>query len=358
MHTALVSPANRRTVPVPEHPQATARPTLFGRFRRTPLVARFIAWLPDTIDKRVRVIAWLSFAFQLVLIGTGGAVRLTASGLGCPTWPRCTAESFVNTPEMGIHGFIEFGNRLLTFVLAFIVIAAFLAVFRMRKRRRDLFWLTLLQGLSIPAQAVLGGITVLTGLNPYVVGLHFVVSIVLVALTTMLVHRVYRGPRGGAKVMPRWYVVAVHLTSLFVAITVVFGILTTGSGPHAGDNSKEVPAPRNGFDPEFLQHLHSWPAYATLAGTIVLLVGVLMLRARVGADRLRTAVVALLAVEVVQIAVGLTQARLGLPEVLVGLHMVLAGLLVAAMTWVVLQQRIPAQPVPTTGRSAKLSAAR
>jgi len=343
---------------VSELPQAAARPTLFGRIRRTPIVARFVAWLPDTLDKRVRVVAWLSFAFQLVLIGTGGAVRLTASGLGCPTWPRCTADSFVNTPEMGIHGFIEFGNRLLTFVLAFIVIAAFLAVIRMRKQRKDLFWLTLLQGLSIPAQAVLGGITVLTGLNPYVVGLHFVVSIVLVALTTMFVHRVYRGPRGPVRVMPSWYRIVVHLTSLFVAITVVFGILTTGSGPHAGDNSKEVPAPRNGFDPEFLQHLHSWPAYATLAGTVVLLVGVLALGARAGAGRLRTAVLALLAVEIVQIAVGLTQARLGLPEVLVGLHMVLAGLLVAAMTWVVLQQRSPVVPAATVPKAESLTASR
>ncbi|MGK9146945.1 COX15/CtaA family protein [Plantibacter flavus] len=332
-----------------QQPPATTRPTL---------LRRFVAWLPDTIDKRVRVIAWLSFVFQLVLIGTGGAVRLTASGLGCPTWPRCTADSFVNTPEMGIHGFIEFGNRLLTFVLAFIVIAAFLAVIRMRKTRKDLFWLTLLQGLSIPAQAVLGGITVLTGLNPYVVGLHFVVSIVLVSLTTMLVHRVYRGPRGTRKVMPSWYVAIVHLTSLFVAITVVFGILTTGSGPHAGDNSKEVPAPRNGFDPEFLQHLHSWPAYATLAGTLVLLIGVLTLRERTGARALRTAVSALLAVEVVQIIVGLTQARLGLPEVLVGLHMVLAGLLVAAMTWVVLQQRLPQAAASAVEDSPILSAAR
>lgn len=332
----------------------TPAPSLPDRVRAT----RFWQWLPTTIDKRVRVVAWLSFAFQLVLIGTGGAVRLTASGLGCPTWPRCTDDSFVNTPEMGIHGFIEFGNRLLTFVLAAIVIAAFLAVIRMRRQRPDLFRLTLLQGLSIPAQAVLGGITVLTGLNPYVVGLHFVISIVLVALATMLVHRVYRGPRGAVKVMPGWYLGVVHLTSLFVAVTVVFGILTTGSGPHAGDNSKEVPAPRNGFDPEFLQHLHSWPAYATLAGTIVLLVGAIALGARRGSRGVRTAVSTLLAVEAVQIIVGLTQARLGLPEVLVGLHMVLAGLLVAAMTWVVLQQRIPVRTASRVEESASLSVSR
>lgn len=312
----------------------------------TSVFSRFVAWLPATVTRPVRVFAWLSFIFQVVLIGTGGAVRLTASGLGCPTWPKCTDGSFVSTPEMGIHGIIEFGNRTLTGVIVIIVIAAFLSVVRMRKERRDLFWLTLLQGLSIPAQAVIGGITVLTGLNPYIVGMHFVVSIVLVALTAALLFRVYRGPKGTVHVAPSWYRIVAHVSSLFVAITVVFGILTTGAGPHAGDNSKDVPALRNGLDPEFLQHLHSWPAYATFAATIVLLIGAWVVGRTqipvVGATvvrRLRVAVVLLIAVEFVQIAVGLTQARLGLPELLVGIHMVLAGALVAAMTATLLSQR-------------------
>jgi len=301
------------------------------------LVTRFWDSLPTTVDRRVRVFAWLSFAFQLVLIGTGGAVRLTASGLGCPTWPQCTEGSFVNTPEMGIHGFIEFGNRLLTFVLAFITIAVFLAVIRFRKQRRDLFVLTLLQGLSIPFQAVLGGITVLTGLNPYVVGAHFAVSIVLVALTTMLVWRVYRGPRGSEYAAPALVRIITHVTSLAVAVTVAVGILTTGSGPHAGDNSNpDKPAPRNGLDAELLQHVHSWPAYVTLGLTVVLVIAALAL-----ALPSRKWMLALLGVEIVQVIVGITQARLGLPEVLVGIHMVLAGLLVAAMTASVLSLRKP-----------------
>ncbi|WP_233255403.1 COX15/CtaA family protein [Naasia lichenicola] len=300
------------------------------------LTRRFWNWLPSSIDRRVRVVAWLSLAFQVVLIGTGGAVRLTASGLGCPTWPRCTADSFVNTPEMGLHGIIEFGNRMLTFVLAIIVIAAFLSVLRYRRGRRDLFVLTLLQGLSIPFQAVLGGITVLTGLNPYVVGAHFAVSIVLVAVTTTLVWRVYRGPRGSLMPAPRAYATLVHVTSLLVAVTVVVGILTTGSGPHAGDNSNPLkPAPRNGLDPELLQHVHSWPAYATFALTLAVVIAAFALRLP------RRWPLALLAVEVVQIIVGITQARLGLPEVLVGIHMILAGLLVAAITATVLSLRAP-----------------
>ena len=307
---------------------------------------RFWDRLPTSVDRRVRIVAWLSLAFQVVLIGTGGAVRLTGSGLGCPTWPRCTADSFISTPEMGIHGVIEFGNRLLTFVLALIVIAAFLAVIRMRAERRDLFVLTLLQGLSIPFQAVLGGITVLTGLNPYIVGAHFIVSVGLVALMTMLVYRVYFGPRGKIRVAPVWFTATAHLTSLFVLVTVIVGILTTGSGPHAGD----VTTPRNGLDTEFLQHLHSWPAYATLAGTVLLLAGAIAGGA--GLSRTRRFVGLLFVVELAQIAVGITQARLGLPEVLVGTHMVLSGLLVGAMTAVVLSLRrseptVETSPAPT-----------
>ena len=216
----------------------------------------FLQWLPSGVDRRVRVAAWLSLAFQVALIGTGGAVRLTASGLGCPTWPQCTDGSFVNTPEMGLHGVIEFGNRLLTFVLAAVTIAAFLSVFRFRRQRRDLFRLTLLQGLSIPFQAVLGGITVLTGLNPYVVGAHFAVSIVLVMVTTILVWRVYNGPRTPGLLVPASVLAIARLSAVSVAVTVGVGILTTGSGPHAGDNSNpDKPAPRNGLDPELLQQM-------------------------------------------------------------------------------------------------------
>ncbi|MGV8968839.1 MAG: COX15/CtaA family protein [Microbacteriaceae bacterium] len=296
--------------------------------------ARLISRLPSDVDKRVRVIAWVSLAGQVALIATGGAVRLTASGLGCPEWPLCTEDSLVNTPEMGIHGFIEFANRLLTFVLAAIAIVAFASVYRFRAHRRDLFWITLLQGLSIPFQAVLGGITVLTGLNPYVVGAHFGVSIVLVSLTTMFIWRVYFGPRGEMHIGPAWYRWSAWLTAVAVSVTVIAGILTTGSGPHAGDNSNPLaPAPRTGFDPEFMQHVHSWPAYVTLGLTLLLIAGALALSLP------REWVFMLLAIEIVQTLVGLLQARLGLPELLVGIHMVLAGLLVAAMTTVLLALR-------------------
>jgi cytochrome c oxidase assembly protein subunit 15 len=300
------------------------------------VIAPVSAWLPSAIDRRVRVVAWLSLIAQILIVGTGGAVRLTGSGLGCPTWPRCTADSFVSTPEQGIHGIIEFGNRLLTFVLILIAIAMFLFVVRMRKERPDLFRLALVIGLGIPFQGIIGGITVLTNLDPYIVGLHFVLSTVLVVLATVLVYRVYRGRRGAELVAPGWYIATGYLASLFVGVTILVGILTTGSGPHAGDSGSA----RNNLDSELLQHLHSYPAYITLGLTLVLLAGAVRLRLPAVAK----AVALLLAVELAQIVVGISQSRMGLPELLVGIHMVLACVLAAAITSVMLNLRCRAVP--------------
>ena len=285
--------------------------------------------LPTAVDRRVIALAWATLVVQIGIVGTGGLVRLTGSGLGCPTWPRCTAESFVATPEMGIHGVIEFGNRLLTFVLVVVAILMFLSVVRMRRERGDLFWLSLAIGLYVPLQAVIGGITVLTNLNPYVVGLHYFASVVLVALSAALVVRVYATPGPRALAVPRWYALTTHVTSAFVVVTVVVGILVTGSGPHAGDGG----AARNGLDAELMQHVHSWPAYITFALTLVLFAGAWRTPP---ALRLRLWVGLLLAVELAQIVVGLWQARTGLPILLVNIHMVLAVMLVAATTAVVM----------------------
>ena len=286
--------------------------------------------LPASVDRTVRVLSWLTLATQVLIVGTGGAVRLTSSGLGCPTWPMCTDASLVATPEMGIHGGIEFGNRLLSVVVGIVAVALVIVLMRLRARR-DLFVpavailaLTVLQGF-------VGGISVRVRLDPSVVGFHFLTSVVLVALATVLVFRVHRSERGELTV-PDWYAGIVHLTSAAVAVTVVAGVLTTGSGPHAGD----VAASRNGLDPALLQHIHSWPAYLTFALTVVL-VAVAVLRRL---TTVRTWAIALLIVEFAQIAVGLTQSRLGLPPLLVGIHMVLACLLVAAMTATVLSLRV------------------
>ena len=293
---------------------------------------RLWQWLPTlTTDRRVRVIAWASLVSQILIVGTGGAVRLTGSGLGCPTWPRCTEDSFITTPETGIHGIVEFGNRLLTFVLVIIALLAFLFVVRMRRERPELFRLTIALGLGIPAQAVIGGITVLTDLNPWIVGFHFVVSAVLVALAVVFVHRVYRGPTTGQLVVPTLVHVLGLATAVGAWLTLLVGIIVTGSGPHAGDGG----AARNGLDGELLQHIHSWPAYATVGLSLLLLFAAV----RVGHAPLRRAVTGLLAIEAVQIAVGISQARLGLPELLVGIHMVLACVLIALVTLAVLSMR-------------------
>lgn len=287
--------------------------------------------LPTVVDARVRAMAIITLVVQVLIVGTGGAVRLTDSGLGCPTWPRCTPDSLVNTPEMGIHGIIEFGNRLLTFVLVVVAILAFLSVLRLRATRPELFALTLAIGFGIPIQAVIGGISVLTNLNPWVVGLHFIPSAVMVVLSVVYVWRVYDGPRGRSFVAPVGLRIVTHVTSLAIAVTVIAGVLTTGSGPHAGDHG----AARNGLDPDLMQHIHSWPAYAAFGGTIIVLVWALAARIH----RVRRFAVLLLALEIVQIAVGIAQSRLGLPEILVGIHMVLAVTTAGAMTAVVLSLR-------------------
>jgi heme a synthase len=307
---------------------------------RPGLLRRAWDWLPSRVDRRVVWMAWATLVVQIGIVGTGGLVRLTGSGLGCPTWPSCTTDSLVPTPEYAYHGVIEFGNRLLTFVLAIVAIVTFLFVIRMRRERRDLFWLAFSIGMYIPLQAVLGGITVLTNLNPYVVSLHFLASAVLVALSAVFVARVYAPPGARVRAVPRWYTIVTHVTSLAVAVTVVVGSLVTGSGPHAGDDI----AARNGLDPVLMQHIHSWPAYATFALTIVLLIGAWR---TAPALRLRLWTVLLVVVELVQIAVGLWQANTGLPIALVNIHMVLAMLLVAAMTAVVMNLKAPVRTAPS-----------
>ncbi|HEY9306331.1 MAG TPA: COX15/CtaA family protein [Microbacterium sp.] len=298
---------------------------------------RFWLWLPDRVDRRVIAAAWATLVVQIGIVGTGGLVRLTGSGLGCDTWPRCNEDSFVPVPEIsGVHGFIEFGNRLLTFVLVAVAIIMFLFVVRMRRQRRDLFWLSLLIGLYVPLQAVIGGITVLTNLNPYVVGLHYFASVLLVALSAVLVVRVYAEPGPRVLAVPRWYAAVTHVTTAFVLLTVVVGILVTGSGPHAGDGG----AARNGLNPELMQHIHACPGYITFALTLVLVAGSWRTPP---ALRLRLWTLLLLGIELVQIVVGLWQARTGLPIVLVNIHMVLAVGLVAAMTAVVMHLKAPAR---------------
>jgi len=297
-------------------------------------VNRFTEWLPDRVDTRIRVFAWISFAVQTIIIGTGGAVRLTGSGLGCPTWPTCTPDSLVPTEELSYHSLIEFGNRMMTGVVGIVALVLLVLVWRIRRERRDLFVLAFIVGGGVVAQAIVGGITVWTGLNPFIVGFHYVSSLLLVCVCAAFIVRMDATPGPRELAVPGWYAGLTHATTGVLALTIVFGILTTGAGPHSGDAA----AGRNGFEAELLEHVHAWPGYALLALTVALLIGAWRLRL----PTLRWTVV-LLAAELVQIAVGLYQARNGLPPLAVGVHMVLAALTAATMTVVVLRLK---RPVP------------
>ncbi len=301
------------------------------------------------IPTSLRIFAWLSFIAETTIIATGGAVRLTGSGLGCPTWPTCTPGSLVPTEELSYHSLIEFGNRLMTGVVGIIALVVVLLVWRLRRERRDLWVLSLVVIGGIVAQAIVGGITVWTGLNPFIVGFHYVSSLVLVCITAAFLARLDAAPGPRELAVPRWYAILTHVTALVMAVSIAFGVLTTGAGPHSGDSE----AGRNGFEAEILEHIHAWPGYLLLALTVVLAVVA-------GIRKLPTLkwTLVLLAAELVQVGVGLYQARNGLPVLAVGIHMVLAALTAAALTLVVLHLKRPvAQGAAESERAEAVSAA-
>ncbi|GHD77160.1 cytochrome c oxidase assembly protein subunit 15 [Salinibacterium amurskyense] len=299
-----------------------------------------IARLPHSVDARVRFFAVTSLVIQILIVATGGAVRLTGSGLGCPTWPLCTDASLIATPEMGVHGVIEFGNRLLSIIVGFVAILMVLMVLRIRRERRDLMSLSLMILGGTVLQGLIGGLSVRVQLDPSIVGVHYAISAILVAISAALVYRVWTGLRGPALSVPKPVAILTHVTSLFVALTIIAGILTTGAGPHAGDDGTA----RNGLDAGILQHVHSWPGYALIAATLALVI----VLARGGHRRIMDFAIILLVLEVVQALIGIIQSRSGLPILLVGSHMVIACTIAAAMTAVVLSLRPSVNQVERT----------
>jgi cytochrome c oxidase assembly protein subunit 15 len=277
-----------------------------------------------------------------LIVVTGGAVRLTGSGLGCPTWPRCTSDSFVTTPEMAGHGAIEFGNRLLTFVVAAVAVATVVAVWR--SPRRDLRLLAAVTFLGIPAQALLGGVTVLTGLNPWTVAAHFLVSAVLVALATTLWLR-SREPGVGQPLLRRPFVLLTWGIAATTAVVLAVGTVVTGSGPHSGDvDEADVPTgDRIGIDPELISQVHADVVFLLLGLTIALLVA---LYATDSPDRVRRAARDLLVVQLLQGVVGYVQYFTDLPIALVLVHMLGAVLVTAFTARLVWSVRGPASDVP------------
>ena len=276
----------------------------------------------EVVTKKIRIAAWAMLIAQAGIILTGGIVRLTGSGLGCSDWPKCTPDSLVATSEMGIHGAIEFGNRLLAVALAILGVCIALLLWKGRKQRPDLFWLNIGLLAIVPVQAVVGGITVWTKLNPWVVAGHFVPSAVAVGVAAYFVRRTYdTGVHLKFKApapLPTLGWIILGLT----AIVVIFGVLTTGAGPHSGSTIST----RNNLDNIWITRLHAAPVWLLVIATIFALV--------IARKKAQTAMIAplivLLIVEIAQGIIGYVQYFLGVPELLVALHMVGLSATIAA----------------------------
>jgi cytochrome c oxidase assembly protein subunit 15 len=277
--------------------------------------------MSKTADLASRVLVpatGLLLFLQAALVVTGGAVRLTGSGLGCPTWPECTPGSYTPVPhqaEPQLNVWIEFGNRLLTFVLVIAAVVVIIAV--LKSKRKDLRGLAIGQFLGIFGQGILGGITVLTDLNPIPVAGHLLLSIILIAGATSLYSRRHT---------PAVFVKPPSLTSkislLHVATTflvIVLGTIVTGSGPHAGD----AQAKRFGFDIRTVAWLH--------ADVVIFLLGVTFAFyvAQGTSDRSKKAIKIFTVIALLQGAVGYIQYFTGIPEILVAAH-----LLGATLVWI------------------------
>ncbi|MCE6999896.1 COX15/CtaA family protein [Saccharothrix sp. S26] len=275
-----------------------------------------------TVRQPAHAAAVAALVANVLIVLTGALVRLTGSGLGCPTWPTCTDDSFVTTPEMGVHGVVEFGNRVLGVVVGLITLALLVAVARHRRRPPKALPLAVGVLVGVGLQGLIGGLSVRHTLAPGIVAVHFLVSMALVAALVVLVDllgrpdAVRRAPadarlRIGAAAMP-----------VALAAVLVLGTLVTGSGPHAGDED----ALRFGLDPAAVASLH--------ASAVVVLVGLQLGAAIV----LRTpAAFAALALSLAQGVIGAVQEASALPVPLVAAHVVTAALVVAATTHLVVR---------------------
>lgn len=294
-----------------------------------------------------RALRWgtsASLVVSVLIVLTGGVVRVTASGLGCPTWPQCDAQSLAPTPALGIHGLIEFSNRLFTGVLIVAVAWAIIAARLQRPVNRGVTRLAWSQFWLVVANAVAGGISVLTALNPWVVALHFLLAIALLTTTTLTWHRA-RQPAAPAPGPGRGPVALSYALVTCTLVLIVVGTLVSGSGPHSGDSSK---VPRMGFVWANVTILHA--ALGTVALVIAVVLWVALRRdprGRLAARRVGFFVV----VVVLQGAVGTIQALSGLPEALVAIH-----LLGAALVWIgALRVLLDSHPTLFRGREAPVA---
>ena len=265
---------------------------------------------------------------QSAIVITGASVRITGSGLGCSTWPECTPGSFTPTPdqpESPLHAWIEFGNRLLTFIL--LLNALLLMISILRNRRSELRILGLIQILGILAQGVLGGITVLTGLNPATVSAHFLLSIVLIAAALSLRQRAHGKTPTDIKLAPLTRRLA-RITLALTALVIFAGTIVTGSGPHAGDDLAE----RFNLDPRMMSWIHADLVIALIGVTVAMLIAVRLGEAEITRSSWGVSARNFLIICLAQGLIGYTQYFTGLPELLVGFH-ILGSVLVWLTVW-------------------------
>ncbi|MEU5880685.1 COX15/CtaA family protein [Spirillospora sp. NPDC047279] len=308
----------------------------------------------DPTPASMRLLALLGVIGNAGIIATGGAVRVTKSGLGCPEWPKCTGDSLVPTahPEhSAVNMAIEFGNRMLTFLVLAVGVAVFVAALRLRPRRRDLVVLAAAQPASVFAQAIIGGIVVLTELHPASVSLHFLISPVLLIFCVALWVRAGEGDEPPRALVGRG---VRRLTLALVGVSaalMVAGTVVTGTGPHAGDADSR----RWGFNIEDVARVHSAFAWLTVGLTVVLLV----VLQRTGApSALRRRAMELFVLELSQGVIGYIQYFTGAPATLVVLHMLGSAIMWIAALRVVLATRdrgplVTARPEPAQARAAQ-----
>lgn len=271
-------------------------------------------WQPSA--RFVHRAALACVVMAVIIVVTGGAVRLTQSGLGCPTWPTCTEDSLTPTPEMGVNGIIEFTNRMLTYVLCAVVGVAIVAARACAPRRRPLTRLGWTQFWLIASNGIIGGITVLTGLNPYIVAAHFLAATALLTVAVVMWHRSGEGddePRdlvAGPVRQLSW--VLVVASALLIAV----GTVVTGSGRHAGDAKKDVH--RIPLDWREVTQLHVDFVYIVIGLTVALW---FVLRAVKAPAVPRRRVVELFVVLMLQGVIGYVQYFNDSPEFVVGVHM-------------------------------------
>ncbi|MER5865391.1 COX15/CtaA family protein [Kitasatospora sp. NPDC002040] len=291
----------------------------------TPSALLAERWHPTAAT--VRRAALAALVMSVVIVVTGGAVRLTASGLGCSTWPRCTADSLTPTAEMGLHGIIEFTNRMLTYVLCAAVAWVTLAARCNAPWRRSITRLGWAQFWLVMSNAVLGGITVLTGLNPYIVCAHLIAAMGLVWVAVLTWERAKEGDGPPEPLVGLQVTRLARLLVLVIGLLVVAGTLVTGAGHHPGASSSDgKPVHRIPIDYDRLAQLHTDLAFLSFGLAIA---AVFVLAAVKAPAAARARAKELLVVLLAQGLIGFVQYFTDAPEILVGLHM-----LGAALVWI------------------------